>query len=51
MGMTLLLVTHNDELAAQTNRRLRMVDGLIQEDASNKQDVRPAARPPTTETR
>jgi lipoprotein-releasing system ATP-binding protein len=29
MGMTLLLVTHNDELAAQTMRRLRMVDGII----------------------
>jgi lipoprotein-releasing system ATP-binding protein len=33
LGMTLLLVTHNDELAAQTSRKLRMVDGLIQEDA------------------
>jgi lipoprotein-releasing system ATP-binding protein len=32
LGMTLLLVTHNDELAAQTSRQLRMVDGLIQED-------------------
>jgi lipoprotein-releasing system ATP-binding protein len=31
LGMTLLLVTHNDELAAQTRRRLRMVDGVIQE--------------------
>jgi lipoprotein-releasing system ATP-binding protein len=31
MGMTLLLVTHNDELAAQTMRRVRMVDGLIVE--------------------
>jgi lipoprotein-releasing system ATP-binding protein len=50
MGMTLLLVTHNDELAAQTNRRLRMVDGLIQE-AAGEHDVRPAARPPSTETR
>jgi lipoprotein-releasing system ATP-binding protein len=32
MGMTLLLVTHNDELAAQTMRRVRMVDGLIVEE-------------------
>ena len=32
LGMTMLLVTHNDELAAQTTRRLRMVDGLIVED-------------------
>jgi lipoprotein-releasing system ATP-binding protein len=32
LGMTLLLVTHNDELAAQTSRQLRMIDGLIQED-------------------
>jgi lipoprotein-releasing system ATP-binding protein len=32
MGMTLLVVTHNDELAAQTMRRLRMVDGAIVED-------------------
>jgi lipoprotein-releasing system ATP-binding protein len=31
-GMTLLLVTHNDELAGQTSRKLRMIDGLIQED-------------------
>ena len=33
MGMTLLLVTHNDELAAQTMRRVRMVDGLIVEES------------------
>jgi lipoprotein-releasing system ATP-binding protein len=33
MGMTLLLVTHNDELAGQTQRRLRMVDGAIVEEA------------------
>jgi lipoprotein-releasing system ATP-binding protein len=32
LGMTLLLVTHNDELAAQTTRKLRMIDGVIQED-------------------
>jgi lipoprotein-releasing system ATP-binding protein len=31
-GMTLLLVTHNDELAGQTRRKLRMVDGVIEED-------------------
>jgi lipoprotein-releasing system ATP-binding protein len=29
LGMTVLMVTHNDELAAQTQRRVRMVDGLI----------------------
>jgi lipoprotein-releasing system ATP-binding protein len=32
LGMTLLLVTHNDELAGQTRRKLRMVDGVIRED-------------------
>jgi lipoprotein-releasing system ATP-binding protein len=32
LGMTLLLVTHNDELAGLTRRKLRMVDGVIQED-------------------
>jgi lipoprotein-releasing system ATP-binding protein len=32
LGMTLLLVTHNDELAGRTYRKLRMVDGVIVED-------------------
>jgi lipoprotein-releasing system ATP-binding protein len=32
LGMTVLLVTHNDELAGQAARRLRMVDGAIVED-------------------
>jgi len=31
LGMTILLVTHNDELAAQVPRRLKMVDGVIEE--------------------
>jgi lipoprotein-releasing system ATP-binding protein len=31
LGMTILIVTHNDELAAKTPRRLRMADGLIVE--------------------
>jgi lipoprotein-releasing system ATP-binding protein len=31
LGMTILIVTHNNELAAQTPRRLRMADGLIVE--------------------
>jgi lipoprotein-releasing system ATP-binding protein len=31
LGMTLLIVTHNPELAAKTGRRLRMVDGLLLE--------------------
>src|SRR5207244_10586040 len=31
LGMTLLIVTHNPELAARTGRRLVMVDGLIVE--------------------
>ena len=30
-GMTLLIVTHNPELAAQTGRRLRMADGILVE--------------------
>jgi lipoprotein-releasing system ATP-binding protein len=29
LGMTILIVTHNNELAAQTPRRLRMADGVI----------------------
>jgi lipoprotein-releasing system ATP-binding protein len=31
LGMTILIVTHNAELAAKTPRRLRMADGLIVE--------------------
>jgi lipoprotein-releasing system ATP-binding protein len=31
LGMTILIVTHNDELATRTPRRLRMADGLIVE--------------------
>ena len=31
LGMTLLIVTHNPELAAQTGRRLRMADGMMVE--------------------
>ena len=30
-GMTLLIVTHNPELAAKTGRRLRMADGILLE--------------------
>jgi lipoprotein-releasing system ATP-binding protein len=33
LGTTILIVTHNNELAAQTPRRLRMADGLIAEEA------------------
>ena len=33
LGMTILIVTHNNELAEQTPRRLQMVDGVIVEDA------------------
>jgi predicted ABC-type transport system involved in lysophospholipase L1 biosynthesis ATPase subunit len=33
LGTTILIVTHNDELAAQTPRRLRMADGRIVEGA------------------
>jgi len=32
LGMTLLLVTHNDELAGRAFRKLRMVDGRIEEE-------------------
>jgi lipoprotein-releasing system ATP-binding protein len=32
-GMTILIVTHNNELAAQTPRRLRMADGAMSEEA------------------
>jgi len=31
LEMTILIVTHNDELAARTPRRLRMADGVIVE--------------------
>ena len=31
LGMTLLIVTHNPELAARTPRRLRMADGRLME--------------------
>ena len=33
LGTTILIVTHNDELAARTPRRLRMADGRIIEGA------------------
>jgi lipoprotein-releasing system ATP-binding protein len=33
LGTTILIVTHNNELAAQTPRRLRMADGVIVEEA------------------
>jgi lipoprotein-releasing system ATP-binding protein len=33
LGMTILIVTHNNELAAQTPRRLRMADGVIVDEA------------------
>jgi len=29
LGTTILIVTHNDELAQKTPRRLRMADGRI----------------------
>ena len=33
LGMTILIVTHNNELAGQTPRRLRMADGVIVDEA------------------
>jgi lipoprotein-releasing system ATP-binding protein len=33
LGTTILIVTHNNELAEQTPRRLRMADGVIVDDA------------------
>lgn len=35
-GMTLILVTHDLELAAHAHRKIRMVDGAIVEDVTNK---------------
>ncbi len=36
-GMTIIQVTHNEEFAKYGNRIIRLVDGLIQSDARNKQ--------------
>jgi ABC-type lipoprotein export system ATPase subunit len=30
-GLTILLVTHNDELAARAEHRLRLLDGVVSE--------------------
>ena len=32
LGMTLLLVTHNNELAGRAYRKLRMIDGRVVEE-------------------
>ena len=32
LGMTVLIVTHNPELAARTTRRFRMADGRLMEE-------------------
>ena len=45
LGMTILIVTHNDELAAQTPRRLRMADGLIVEQEMSRTLAMASRRP------
>ena len=47
LGMTMLLVTHNDELAAQTTRRLRMVDGLDRRKTAERARRSTGRRPPS----
>ncbi|WTW95308.1 ABC transporter ATP-binding protein [Streptomycetaceae bacterium NBC_01309] len=39
-GRTIVLITHEDEVAARAKRVVRLVDGLVSED--RRQDVRPA---------
>lgn len=35
-GMTLIMVTHDPELGMRAKRRIKMVDGLIEEDTGNR---------------
>jgi hypothetical protein len=42
--MTMLVVTHNPDLAARVPRRLRMVDGLlVNDDAADRHLAQPPA--------
>ena len=36
-GITVILITHDDEIAAQVNRVIRIKDGKVEADFINKQ--------------
>ena len=46
-GITVLIVTHEDEIGAQANRLIRLRDGVIQSDERRVPLVAKAATPPT----
>ena len=50
-GVTLIIVTHDEDLAALCDRRIRITDGKIIIDESVKHSTRPASRKATNNTR
>jgi macrolide transport system ATP-binding/permease protein len=48
-GMTVIIVTHEKEIAAQTQRVIRMRDGMIQSDEKNALHLQSQKSPPATE--
>jgi putative ABC transport system ATP-binding protein len=42
-GQTIILVTHEDDIAAHARRTVRLRDGLIESDVTNGARRRPAA--------
>jgi len=45
-GQTIILVTHEDEIAAHARRTIRLRDGLIESDLTNGARRRPPAVSP-----
>ena len=45
-GRTIILVTHEDEVAAHAKRIIRLRDGLLQSDIRNKHRILPGQEPP-----